>query len=114
MSEQKGRQAFTVDYIRHDNGNSWQASIKPRPGLEEANFVGFVSYSTARWEGQNESDERQASVTVIVECDLAPESRLPSIKDAVQKASKMADGYFKERHPLASISYSEFDPAEHF
>ena len=106
------RQAFTTTYVRQGPSNHWRASTKARFGLEQVAFTGPVSYSTARWEGQPEGEERLATVTVVVESD--PKLREPSraadplvIKRMTSEAGKLADQMFRSHHASAVIEHDD-------
>ncbi len=69
-----------------------------------------VGYTTGSWEGERESDENHAIVTVLVECDQTmcdSQSRVrpTAWPEMTATARELADRLFKTRHQDAQIEH---------
>jgi hypothetical protein len=104
------RVSFTVTYVRDGKTNCWVATVKRRRLYRDIRVKGAVSYSTASWEGENEADQKFASVSVLVEID--PRFDRPEYLESLElrqltaeQARTMADELFKSHHPDAVIEH---------
>jgi hypothetical protein len=104
------RLSFTVTYRRNGTTNNWTATVQRGQWHRDLRAKGAISYSTARWEGETEADQRFANVSVLVEID--PRFDHPSILDSpdlkrmtADQARRMADEMFRSHHPDAVIEH---------
>ena len=102
------RQSITVSYYRQGDTNNWSASTKLGERYRGMRAKGAVSYSTGRWEGEQEGDEKHATVRVLLEVAPDLESRVGFMHPGLDRvwadqAGEMADEMFKARHPHAEI-----------
>jgi hypothetical protein len=102
------RLSFTVTYQGNGNPNNWTATTQRGRLLRDLRAKGAVSYSTARWGGETEADQRFANVSVLVEID--PRFDDPAVLDlpdrkrmTADQARRMADEMFRSHHPDAVI-----------
>ena len=102
------RQSITVSYSRQPSTNTWRARTKLGELYRGMRAKGAVGYSTARWEGEKEGDEKHATVSVLLEATPDPQSQLDFVHPGVAKvwanqARELADEMFQARHPDAEI-----------
>jgi hypothetical protein len=91
------RVEFSVTYTRQGSSRKWQAETKPGRVHQGVEAKGAVAYSTARWEGDAQDDEKRSIVTVFLE-------PTPGDADArIAEARRLADRMFMRRHPEAQI-----------
>jgi hypothetical protein len=105
------RQSFTVSYVRQDGTNHWQARTTPNELHRNVRIKGAVAYSTARYAGETQEDEKHASVTVLLEIgprfdDLGilgdPNVRSVMVTQAREEANEL----FRSYHPDAVVEHT--------
>ena len=101
---------FSVSYTRQGDTNNWQARTKQGDLFRDTKATGAVAYSTARWEGEPEGAEKQATVAVLLE--VGPQFDDPKILEdpnvqrvTRREAATIADEMFKHHHPGAVIEH---------
>jgi hypothetical protein len=108
------RQAFSVTYVRQAGTNTWRATTTRRELYRGIKTKGAVSYASASYEGEKPEDQKFAIVSVLVEIDpkLDEEAILddPAIRHiTADQARKLADDWFKSRHPDSTIEHNAQD-----
>ena len=92
------RVEYGVTYTRPDGANRWSARVKRGRVHKGVKAQGAVAYTTGRWEGEGQEDEKHGIVSVLLE---------PRPHDTEQtliaEAKRLSDRMFQERHPDAEI-----------
>lgn len=94
------RREYGVSYIREAETNRWVAMARVGDTYHGLKVTGAVAYTTSRWEGETQSDERHAVVSVFLE----PDSNMDA-ESMSRLALQYADQMFKRRHPGAQIDH---------
>ncbi len=110
--DSSSRQSFRVRYVRQTGSNNWVANTKWEGLYKGMNAKGAVAYSTARWEGEPQQEERYATVAVFVEShprlDEEDLHDHPSVlRKMIEETRELADAMFKARHPDARIEHRD-------
>ena len=108
------RQSFMVSYYRQGDTDIWHTKSKAGELYRGIKTKGAVGYSTTRWEGEKEGDEKHASVSVLLEVTPDPDSQIVFMHPALEQvwarqAEEMADEMFRERHPNAQVEHDVHD-----
>ena len=108
------RQSYEVRYIRQGKTNNWRATTSKEDLLRGVKAEGAVGYSTAFWEGEQEDDQKSATVTVFLEIDPRfGDSEFPVAPDVwhklAERAGALADEMFLSRHPRARVEHAASD-----
>jgi hypothetical protein len=110
------RHSFSVKYVRDGETNNWRATVNRGELYRGIKAKGAVSYTSFLFTGEQPEDQNFAIVNVLVEVDpkLDEESILDHpgiIRMLAEQAGKLADEWFRSRHPDAIITHHEEDNA---
>src|SRR4029077_854772 len=105
------RLSYDVRYSRQGKTNIWRAMTKKNGLLKGVKAAGAVGYLTSVWEGEQQDDQRFATVSVLLEVD-------PRFGDSgfdvdpnawsemADRAGALADEMFLSRHPRARVEHT--------
>lgn len=104
------RQSFQVRYNRQGNTNAWLASTVNEGLLRGVKAKGAVSYTSGVWEGESVTDQKHATVGVLLDidaqCSEASVNGDPVIRrELAERARQVADEVFMSRHPRAHVQH---------